>query len=230
MRGTVERIFRTCAMDLLPRLSGRTFSDIIERGDHPAEERACLGPEDLCVALVRWVVDIYHNRPHAGLGGRTPLRQWENDHEDGNFPLRAAPDTRAKRLAFGLALSRRATREGITVLGVRYHSGTLAAAFVRRGATDVDVRWDPEDIGSIEACIDGKWLEVPAVHHGFDGIHAQVWISARRTLRSNAPRRAKWEEGIVDQAIQDIVNLNEHCSLKFRLIDKGYTPEHLKHL
>jgi putative transposase len=230
MRGTIERVFRTCATSLLPRLSGRTFSDVVERADHEAEARACLGPEDLCFALVRWIVDIYHNTPHAGLGGRTPLAQWEADHRVANYPLQAAPDRRAKRLAFGLALTRRAGREGIVVLGVRYHSQALAAFVVRRGPASVELRWDPEDLGSVEVRIDGSWKELPAVHVGFDGLHAQLWIATRRALRTSEPRRKQWEEDTVAEAIEAIKAMNLQRSLQFRLIDKDHSDKQIEAL
>jgi putative transposase len=85
MRGSIERMFRTCANGLLPRLNGGTFPNVVERGDHPSGERACLDADDLAFALVRWIVDIYHNTPHLGLRGRTPLRQWQEDHASGNL-------------------------------------------------------------------------------------------------------------------------------------------------
>lgn len=75
MRGMIERLFRTAIMSLFSHLSGRVFSNVFERGDHPSEERACLTTEQLGYAIVRWVVDIYHNTPHEGLGGLTPLQQ-----------------------------------------------------------------------------------------------------------------------------------------------------------
>jgi putative transposase len=230
MRGTIERVFRTCATSLLPRLSGRTFSSVVERADHPSEARACLGPEDLCFALVRWIVDIYHNTPHAGLGGRTPLAQWEADHRDGNYPLRPAPDRRAKRLAFGLRASRVAAKDGIVVLGVRYQAEALASSVLHRGKRPVDLRWDPEDLGMIEVCIDGAWLEVPAITSGFDGLHVQIWLAARRALRTSSPRQVEWEEAVVADAIEAIKALNQHRSLQFGLIDKGYTPQRLEEL
>ncbi|SIS16122.1 putative transposase, partial [Roseovarius nanhaiticus] len=99
MRGTGERIFGTFSTDLMPRLSGRTFSNSIERGDYKSQDRACLNAEDVAFILVRWVVDIYHNSPHRGLGGRTPLEQWDADMEDGNYPLSGLPDIASKRLA-----------------------------------------------------------------------------------------------------------------------------------
>ena len=70
---------------LLDRLNGRTFPNVVERGDHPSGGRACLDADDLAFALVRWIVDIYHDTPQRGLGGRTPLRQWQEDHASGHF-------------------------------------------------------------------------------------------------------------------------------------------------
>jgi putative transposase len=175
MRGHIERAFQTLGQRLLPRLAGRTFGDVVERGDHPSEARACLQPEDLCFALVRWIVDIYHNTPQSGLGGRIPLEQWEADHREGNLPLRTAPDRRRKRLAFGLHLTRTVGTESMTVLGLRYHSPALAEHVLRKGKGIVDVRWDEEDIGAIEVCIGAdSWIPVGAVHPGFDGQNARV--------------------------------------------------------
>jgi putative transposase len=227
MRATIERFFRTCAIGLLPRLSGRTFSDVVERARHPAEARACLEPGDLCFSLVRWIVDIYHNTPHEGLGGRTPLAQWEADHRDGNYPLRAAPDRRKKRLAFGIGLQRTVSREGVVFHGIRYHSEALAVFHQRRGGRTVDLRVDPADLGIVEVCIDGAWQEVPAVHEGFDGLPIPVWRAARRNLQTSSSRRAEWEEAVVVDAIQAIKGLNQHRTLAFGLIDKGYTREQL---
>ncbi|WP_096785354.1 Mu transposase C-terminal domain-containing protein [Rhodobacter sp. CZR27] len=230
MRGTIERLFRTCGMGLLPRLNGRTFSDVVEKGDHPAEKRACLDPEDICTVLVRWIVDIYHNTPHGGLGGRTPREQWEADHRDGNYPLRAAPDRRAKRLAFGKARTVKGTKAGITIFGARYQSEELARFIVLRGPRFLQVRWDPENLGAIEVELDGQWYEVPAVHDFLDGLHLQVWIAARRALRSRSATREAWTADVVREAVRDIEALNQHRALQFKLIDKPYSDKHLKHL
>jgi putative transposase len=150
MRGTIERLFHTAALGLMPRLAGRTFSNPRERAGYPAEDRACLDAEDVGFALVRWIVDIYHNTPHEGLGGRTPLEQWDVDMESGNYPLRGLPDNRSKRLAFGNRLQRTVSREGITVMGVRYHSDDLRRFYTHPGSKRVEVRWDQTDLGAIE--------------------------------------------------------------------------------
>jgi putative transposase len=80
MRGTVERFFQAASNKLMARLKGRTFASVMERAAHPSERRACLDAEDVAFALVRWVVDIYHNMPHEGLGGRTPRAAMGSRH------------------------------------------------------------------------------------------------------------------------------------------------------
>ena len=230
MRGTVERWFGTCTTGLLPRLSGRTFGSVIEKADDKPADHSCLTVDDLAFALVRWVVDIYHNRPHEGLGGRTPLEQWEADFADGNYPLRAAPDTRVKRRAFGLSLSRKVAPTGITVLGVPYHSQTLAAWSLTPGSKTVDVRWDGEDLGAIEACLDGQWFEIPAVFDTFDGLHVREWIETRRALRSKSASRQRWEDEVIRRAVADIRALNTRKRLEFGLSDVSLDEKTLARL
>ncbi len=227
MRGTIERFFQTGAINLLPRLKGRTFANVLERGTYPSEKRACLDVDDLCFALVRWIVDIYHNSPHEGLGGRTPLEQWEADMAAGNFPKHSAPDSRTRRLAFGVQTTRTARESGITVLGVRYNSETLAAWCLVHGSRKLELRWDAENIGAIEVCLDGEWYEVPSVFDRFDGVNAQVWMKVRRDLRAKSPGRKQWDEDTVLKAIDDIEAMSAQKSLAFGIVDTTMTPTQL---
>lgn len=228
MRGTVERLFRTVSTGLLQRLNGRTFSSVVERGEHPSEGRACLSTEDLCFALVRWIVDIYHNTPHTGLGGKTPLEQWKADHDDGNHPLRAAPHQKSQRLAFGTHLTRTIRKDGVTVLGVRYHIDALATNFNQVGNREIEVRWFPNDIGSIEVRLEGAWHTVKASHDGFSGVHAQVWMEARRSLRTKDPVALKWRDSAVFNAVEAINTMNLNRSLEFGLITQNWSSDRIK--
>ncbi|WP_172982818.1 Mu transposase C-terminal domain-containing protein [Roseovarius bejariae] len=230
MRGAIERLFHTAALGLMPRLVGRTFSNPRERGDYPAEDRACLDAEDVAFALVRWIVDIYHNTPHEGLGGRTPLEQWDADMESGNYPLRALPDARSKRLAFGNQVKRTVTREGITVMGIRYHSEDLALFYMQPGSKQVDVSWDQTDLGAIEVYLDGAWREVPAVHDRFRGLNLHVWLRARRALRAKSASRRAWEEEVVFKAIDDIEDLATDRSIAFGIVDTSISEKRLKEI
>ena len=94
------------------RQADYTFGSVAERENHPSEKRACLSLEEQIRVLIRWMVDICHKTPHPGLEGRTPLNQWEADLGDGDVPLKAAPNRRRHRMAFGVGLGKCFRRTG----------------------------------------------------------------------------------------------------------------------
>ena len=225
MRAQIEGVFHTLGVTLLPRLSGRTFGDVVEKADHPAEKRACLTVEDLVYALVRWVVDVYHNTPQEALNGRTPMGQWEADLEEGNFPLMPAPSQRRKRIAFGLPLERVLQDDGIRVLNVRYQSADLAMHSLENGNTPLNVRWFEEDIGVVEVQINGEWKPVEAVSDAFKGVDASTWVATRRAMRARDPKSVEWEEDVIAQTIADIEALNADRKAAKKIIDQSWTEK-----
>ncbi|MEP2470056.1 MAG: DDE-type integrase/transposase/recombinase [Paracoccaceae bacterium] len=227
MRGTVERLFRTASMNLLPRLNGRTFSSVLEKGSHPSEALACLKPEDLCFALVRWIVDIYHNTPHLGLGGKTPLEQWDDDMTNGNYTLKASPSARNDRLAFGVTVERQLDKYGVTILGVKYHSEMLSNWYNKFGKQDLNVRWLANDIGAVEVRFGDECHQVQAVLGIFDGVHAQQWLTARRSLKTSDPAKLKWRDDVVCNAISAIQKMNGERTLEFGLITQPWNSERI---
>ncbi|KMK68202.1 Mu transposase C-terminal domain-containing protein [Puniceibacterium sp. IMCC21224] len=228
MRGTGERIFGTFSTDLMPRLVGRTFSNSIERGDYKSQDRACLNAEDVAFILVRWVVDIYHNSPHRGLGGRTPLEQWEADMDDGNYPLSGLPDVASKRLAFGKRLECKVSLAGIVVMGIQYQSPELGMYFMGMETKLVDVRWDPENLGAISVYLEGKWQVVPSVHDRFVGMHFHDWMKVRRALRAKSASRKVWNQEIVFNAVDQIEDLVKERSMAFGIIDTTISDSQFK--
>lgn len=158
--------------------------------------------DDLTKVLIRWIVDAYHNTPHAGLGGQTPLDAWDELVE--RWGVLPPPDLRARRLAFGRRLARKVQRTGIQVLGVTYSSEALQRWRLHSRKHDVAVRWHPGDLGAIEVKFDGAWREVPAVIDGFHGRTAQEWVAATRQIRASNQNRARVREDVVLQAFADI--------------------------
>lgn len=131
MRASIARLFMTLGVKLRPRLLGRTFDGIIrEHSLDPA--RSVLTTEDLCTALIRWVVDIHHQQPNAGLHGEIPVQCW--DRLNAQHGVAVPPDMSRRRIAFGTRMTRTLTNGGITILGVRYKAEELAVKMVgKRG-------------------------------------------------------------------------------------------------
>jgi putative transposase len=230
MRALIERIFRTMATSLIVHLDGRTMSNPQERGDYESEKAACLSVDDLCSLLVRWCVDIHHTTPQPELGGLTPLQQWEKDIADGNHPLKPAPTMKHKRCGLGERLTRKLQRTGVVVLGIHYHSEVLSEAMLKHGSHDLQVRWLPDDIGAVEVSVDGEWHTVHAVHRGFDGVHAQLWITAMRALKRKYPERRAHDARVALKALDEIRALNADRRMDFKMVHKPYTPKHMEAL
>lgn len=228
MRGIGERVFGTVSINLMPRLSGRTFSNVSEREDYKAEKSACLSLEDVAKILVRWVVDIYHNTLHDGLKNRTPLQQWEADLRNGNTPLRTAPNLRRKHIALGVALARVLQKDGIRVMNIQYQSIELAEHYLKHGKQTLEVRWNEENLGTIEVHLVDGWQTVPAIIDTFQGVHASNWLRACRSLKSSDPKRKEWEIDIAMAAIRDIEAMNTNAKAAFHILDHDWSEERLQ--
>ncbi|MBS1301527.1 transposase [Loktanella sp. SALINAS62] len=227
MRGKIERLFRTASLSALSDLSGKTFSNAYEKGEYGSEKMACLSVEDLSRILVRWIVDIYHNTPHEGLNGLTPLEQWQVDMSSGNYPLHAAPSYRQKRLAFGIHATRKVQKTGIQVLNVQYHSGALHEWFMKHGNQSVQIRWCGRNIGQIEAKLDDGWLEIPAVEERFDGVTAQEWTATMRALTAKYAKSREISDAIVFRALAEIRALNSQRMMSMGILDEGMDTKNL---
>ncbi|PJJ85532.1 putative transposase, partial [Brevirhabdus pacifica] len=222
----IERVFRTFSTRLMPRLSGCTFGDILRRGSSDPEEKAALAADQLCAVLVRWIVDIYHNTPHEGLNGQTPRNCWQSLTQ--KYGVTPPPSLPHRRLIFGQEFSRVLHKDGITVMGVRYHSRKLAQHLMHGSDMKMEVRWYPEDIGAIWVEIGGAWSPVGAVHKGFDGVSAQQWLVARRQLRIQNERDAQVKAHVVQQALDFVEEQNGYAMRRIGVVQQDWSSERIE--
>ncbi len=202
LRGTIERFFRTADVNLLARFTGRSFESISEKGDYDSEARASLTEEDLAWALVRWVVDQYHNTPHDGLGGETPRNAWLRLGR--HFGVRPPPGRDKTLAVFGARLTRRLSMRGVRFLGNHYSCPALADDIMANHLHEVAIRVDEEDLGQLSVQIGGAWHLAPCVDDGFDGVSAATWLAALAELRRRFAREDEMTRPVVLEAIAAI--------------------------
>jgi len=225
-RGRGERMFRTMGSGILDRLSGRTFSDVVTKGDADPAKRTALTVEDLIFCLTRWVVDIYHNTEHAGLGGKTPFETWRKLTNE--WGVRPPPDMDTRRLVFGRRFERKVSKKGVVVFGVHYHCEALAKLFMRDEDASVEIRWHPRDIGKVLVQIGDGWHEVPSIAPGFDGVDAQTWLAANREERARDPGSRKRRLDIVLAAARAISERNESAMKTAGLVVEQWDDARMK--
>jgi transposase InsO family protein len=104
-KGKIERYHRTLRSQVLDRLDLEQVSTL----------------EQLNARLAAWVEGEYNRRPHAGLGGRTPLEVWEEDGEE----VRWLEDDGVLSQAFTASFERRARNDStVRVHGKDYEVPT----------------------------------------------------------------------------------------------------------
>jgi putative transposase len=199
-RPKIERFFQTLDIRGLLRFSGRAFSNPQVRGKYESLARACVTVEELAALVVRFVVDQYHNLPHAGLGGETPRACWLR------LTKKRAPTTppgpSRVRLAFGEPFTVTLQAEGIETFGNWYRSPKTDELFQRRAQREYTVKVDGEDLGAISLRVDGGWLTVrgPEI---MKNVSAAVWEAALANLRRQ------------DQDLQNLVKPIVHRAIEF---------------
>jgi putative transposase len=72
----VERFLKTFNYSFIHRQPGTTLSKVHERIGFKAEDEACLTLAELDRMIHVWICQVYHQRRHAGLDGRTPIAVW----------------------------------------------------------------------------------------------------------------------------------------------------------
>ncbi|WP_299845406.1 Mu transposase C-terminal domain-containing protein [uncultured Jannaschia sp.] len=199
LRGRIERLFRSFGTELMTLLAGRTFSNPIERGDYPSEDLAVHSRETLLQILTLYVVDLYHHRAHAGLGGEAPAACWTRlEKARGTVP---PPVQQTRCLALGVELTRKVTRKGVTVLGNDYACDVLREMFRHSHDTKVTMRVNPVDLGWIMVRVNGLWHVAHALRSVMTGVSLADWRVTVLELRSRNRRNAALHEDLIARTL-----------------------------
>lgn len=129
-KGAIERFFRTMNMGLIHRLPGTVFSNVDERGDYPAEDKAVIDMAALVHLLTKWVVDVYNVSPHRGIGAR-PMDRWLESADRRIIELPVYPQQ--LEVITGIPAKRTLFHYGIELEGLQYNSDLLQATRRRAG-------------------------------------------------------------------------------------------------
>ncbi|HTH09460.1 MAG TPA: hypothetical protein VMA55_07810, partial [Acidovorax sp.] len=162
-KGKIERFFRTVQGDLIALIPGRSFSNVLERGDYDSSRHAAVSLETLHRLLNVWIADVYHAQAHSALQ-QSPLAKWDSliDQVDRHLPESAV----WLDAAFGKPGRRVLGHEGIQFDSLSYNSAEMGDLRARLGdRIPVDIITNDEDVGYLfVVCPEtGEHLKVPAV-------------------------------------------------------------------
>ena len=190
LRAFIEHLFRTLHRSFLVRFPGRTFSNVVLKGENDAAARAAMTFETFLGWLARWIVDDYHRAPHSGLGERTPMEMW--DASAAQHRPQSLTD-REMRLAFGTRLKRVVGRRGIEISPVTYNDDAFAAVCHQERLREVEVAFWQRSVGAIEVRIDrDRWQTVTATEAGWMGCDFTDMLRVRQERNE----RRRWRDPV----------------------------------
>lgn len=228
LRPYIERVFRTVATQLMARLKGKTWSNILQRGDYDSEANASLTEDELAWILVTWVVDIYHQTPHEGLGGATPAEAWAEAEE--RYDVRPWRDAHGRRTSYGVPLKRAVTEQGVEVLGNFYRDDSPEGLRVLRSVRNEEkssVRLDVANIGAISIIIGEISYTLPARDQRLEGVRASDWIETTAELRRQHGASQVVAREIAHRALGRIIDKNNQAAERVSIIARVYSATDL---
>ena len=146
-KGKVERLIGTANRGVAHGTPGTTFSNIFEKDDYDPSKHAVVRQSALLEIVYKWIVDVYHQKPHRALGV-PPAFMWTKSIATEDIRLPTDPDRLDAIL--GRSERRMLTHKGIELNGLLYNSPELTALRRRLGdCLEVEIRIDSTDIGAI---------------------------------------------------------------------------------
>lgn len=186
-KGVVERFLGTVNNSFARQIPGTSFSRLHLRGDYDPQKHAVLTLAEFKHVFEKWVVDVYAQQRHRGIG-TTPWSKW---HEGLSRRTPGLPaDLQHLQRRIGLVRERSLRRDGIWLNGIAYN-GESVSPILRAFGPGVRVRvlYDPEDLGSIQVW--GPNDQVPVTVMAVD----QEFASGLTMRQNESIRERLREEG-----------------------------------
>jgi putative transposase len=221
----IERLIGTFSKQI-HLLSGTTFSSPKERGQYRSEDRATMTfPE-----FLRWFVlevQSYHNRPHSGLDGLTPMQAWINSlSTSGALTLPSIiPDPRRFILDFLPFTQRSVSRDGVQMFGTRYFSPALSGYIGQEG--ELTVKFDTRDISKIYLQQPtGGYIDIPYADLRRPSVSLAEHKFVRRQLRKEG--RDPNNESLVFDAIEKQRAITESAAKESKLARRAHETRKIR--
>ncbi len=211
-RPFIERLFHSIGMLLGAYFDGRTFHNVVTKGDYDPQEHATLIVEELIKILIFAVCDIYHNMPHAGLGGNTPHNAWVQACQEYEIDFPPGPSEMLQ--IFGHKTTRRITPYGVTVMGISYDDPELQRMRTKYGEVDIDVKFDSESVYQVAFKSDNGWLVARNTVGLDETVCLAEWIAARNQLRASYATAAEQSMTVMYEAINRLREIGEAATLR----------------
>ncbi|WP_246754596.1 integrase catalytic domain-containing protein [Rhizobium lusitanum] len=214
-RPFIESLFHSVGPMIAQFFDGRTFGSVAEKGDYDPEEFAAVTTDEFVRMFTYAICDIYHNKPHASLGGNSPHNAWVRATQE--YRVRQVPSDEEMLHVFGEPSKRPISDDGITYQCITYGSDELNVQRMHHGKNEFEIKTDPENVRWIAVKGNEGWFTVENTVGINDDISLAEWIAARKEeLAHNA---AEAEDGMAAMygAVNKLRRAGESATIRAHL-------------
>lgn len=169
LKPLIERFFGILNGDLLSSIPGKTFSNILEKGDYDSYKEAGMRFSVFLELFHHWIIDIYHQDADSRQR-YIPILSWVKGCNKLPPPEIIGEDLEELNIKLGMSFWATHRKGGVYKNHLRYESNELAAYRMHypastKGRRKVLVKLNPQDISYIYVFIDeiGKLIRVPCI-------------------------------------------------------------------
>ncbi len=169
LKPLIERFFGILNGDLLSSIPGKTFSNILEKGDYDSYKEAGMRFSVFLELFHHWIIDIYHQDADSRQR-YIPILSWVKGCNKLPPPEIIGEDLEELNIKLGMSFWATHRKGGVYKNHLRYESNELAAYRMHypastKGRRKVLVKLNPQDISYIYVLIDeiGKLIRVPCI-------------------------------------------------------------------
>lgn len=210
-KGKIERFLKTFNHSFCHQIQGTSLARLADRGDYDPQKHAVLTMNEFNHLFEKWLLDIYAQTPHRGLG-TTPWVKWHEGLKSRTPELPGSIDDLRRRI--GLVEERRLQRDGLTLDGIRY-AGPNLDPIMRAWGPGIKLRvvYDAEDLGEIQVWAPDQ--QDPVSVQALDQAYAKNLTAAQHKMiqerlrddgkKANDPealRQAKYDLSVSVDALQ----------------------------
>lgn len=228
-RPFIESLFHSIGPLIASYFAGRTFGSIAEKGDYNPEHQISLQVDEMIQLFTLAICDIYHNKPHSGLGGASPHNAWvrATQEHDIEFP---SQDPEFMLHVFGTKFKRRIGQYGIPFMGIPYANEELDRQRKKYGQMEFEIKVDPENLEHIAVRGDKGWFVVENKVDIARNLSLAEWVVARHDLRTQHASEAEAGLAAMNRTINRLAESGRAAALRANLTPRNMTAEHCEAL
>jgi putative transposase len=147
-KGVIERYLKTINYFFASQLPGTTYARLHQRGDYDPLKHALLTLTEFKHLFEKWVVDVYAQSIHKGIG-TTPWAKWQEGLTRREPAL--PEDIRMLQRRIGHVTERTLRSDGVLLNGIRYNDDSVSPILNAFGSgVKVRVVSDADNLGEIQ--------------------------------------------------------------------------------